>query len=73
MILDSLSLFRDWNQVENLAIGAVAKDELLPFWPGRRPPPHSCVNQRYPIAAQIFLAFSPVNVTSSCVVAPRSK
>ena len=30
-------------------------------------------NPRYPIVAQIFCAFSPVNVMSSCNVALRSK
>ena len=34
---------------------------------------HSCGNPRYPIAAQIFCAFSPVNVMSSCVVELCSK
>ena len=31
------------------------------------------VNPRYPIAAHIFCAFSPVNVMSSCVLELRSK
>ena len=38
-----------------------------------RPPAHSIANPSYPIAAQIFCAFSPVNVMSSCVVELRSK
>jgi hypothetical protein len=58
--------------VEALAVMASANQEISLSFRGRAPH-YSIALPSYPIAAQIFCAFSPVNVTSSCVEAPRSK
>jgi hypothetical protein len=58
--------------VEALTVMASANQEMSLSFQGR-PPHYSMAHPSYPIAAQIFCAFSPVNVTSSCVEVPRSK